>query len=126
VTREDVGRVTGALPLHSPVPSEFFDSQLEASMTIPKHVWHRVLDGLITAPPPILSGRINVPALVLWGGADDVLQRAQADELVAAIEQSRLVVYEGTGHLVLWEQPELVARDTIEFIRRTSGGPRSR
>lgn len=41
---------------------------------------------------------------------------SQADELLAAIEDSHLLVYEGTGHLVLWEQPERVAEDVTAFI----------
>ena len=36
--------------------------------------------------------------------------------MLAAIEDSQLVVYEGTGHLVLWEQPERVAKDVTAFI----------
>jgi rifampin ADP-ribosylating transferase len=44
------------------------------------------------------------------------LSREHQDELAAAIAGSRLLVYEGTGHLVLWEQPERVARDLTSFV----------
>ncbi len=36
--------------------------------------------------------------------------------MAAAIPGSRLVVYEDTGHVVLWEQPERVAADVTAFI----------
>jgi rifampin ADP-ribosylating transferase len=40
--------------------------------------------------------------------------------LAAAIPGSRLIVYENTGHLVLWEQPERVATDLADFVARLS------
>lgn len=39
----------------------------------------------------------------LWGGEEDVLPAGQAFELQAAIADSRVVTYEGVGHLVLWD-----------------------
>ena len=43
---------------------------------------------------------------------------SQDDEqaLAAAIPGSQLVVYDDTGHLVLWEQPERVANDLTDFV----------
>ena len=37
-------------------------------------------------------------------------------ELARTIPGSRLVVYEGTGHFVLWERPEWVARDLVASV----------
>ena len=120
VTRDDVEALNNLLPLHTHVPRTFLDDQVTAGLTIPRHVWRGVLEGLCSAVPPIHSGKITVPTLILWGKEDDVLPRAQADELVAAIPDSRLLTYERTGHLVLWEQPERVAGDLTEFITRSS------
>ena len=84
-------------------------------------MWKASLEGLVRAVPPIDRGPITAPTLILWGDEEDVLPTDQADELRAAIEDSQLVVYEGTGHLVLWEQPERVARDVAAFIEGRSG-----
>lgn len=116
VTREDVDAINGALPLHSPVPPDFLEDQMTAALTIPKRVWRAVIEGLFAAVPPIQSGRITAPTLILWGAEEDVLPAEQARELAAAIDGSHLVTYKGTGHLVLWEQPELVASDVTAFI----------
>jgi len=116
VTRADVDVLQGALPLHSPVPDSFVEDQMMAALSIPRHVWLASVDGLVRAVPPIDRGRIGVRTLILWGGEEDVLPANQAGELLAAIEDSQLVVYEGTGHLVLWEQPERVAKDVTAFI----------
>lgn len=116
VTREDMDDLNGALPLHSPVPATFLDDQVTAALTIPRDVWIAGIEGLRAAVPPIRSGPITVPTLILWGAEEDVLPADQAPELAAAIPGSRLVTYEGTGHLVLWEQPERVAADVTAFI----------
>ena len=116
VTREDLDALNGALPLHNPVPDSFVEDQMTAALTIPKHVWSATIDGLVAADPPITQGSIRVPTLILWGGEEDVLPAGQASELHAAIEGSRVVTYEGVGHLVLWERPERVAEDVTAFI----------
>ena len=116
LTREDLDALNGELPLHNPVPDSYIEDQVTASLTIPKHVWSASIDGLVAADPPITQGSITVPTLILWGGEEDVLPAGQASELHAAIEGSRVVTYEGVGHLVLWEQPERVAEDMAAFI----------
>jgi pimeloyl-ACP methyl ester carboxylesterase len=118
VTRDDMNALNGALPLHTPVPDTFLEDQMTAALTIPKGVWRAAIEGLFAAVPPIQSGPITVPTLILWGAEEDVLPADQAHELAAAIEGSRLVTYEGTGHLVLWEQPERVAIDVTAFITK--------
>lgn len=121
VTRADLDALQGALTLHNPVPDSFLEDQMTAGLSIPRHVWLAGIQGLLRAVPPIDRGRIGVPTLILWGGDDALLPASQADELVAAIEGSRLVVYEGTGHLVLWEQPERVAHDITAFVMAPPG-----
>ena len=121
VTRADLDALQGALPFHTPVPDSFVENQMEAGLTIPRHVWLAGIHGLVRAVPPIDRGRIGVPTLILWGGEDDLLPTGQADDLVAAIEGSRLLVYEGTGHLVLWERPERVAHDVTAFVMAPPG-----
>jgi pimeloyl-ACP methyl ester carboxylesterase len=116
VTREDVEALNGEIPLHTSVPQRFLEDQITAALTIPKHVWRAVLDSLVAALPPIRSGPITVPTLILWGAEDDLLSAGQAHDLAVAIGGSRLVMYEGTGHLVLWERPERVASDLTAFI----------
>lgn len=116
VTREDVNAINGELPLHGSVPNSFIEDQMMSALTIPRHVWRSTFEALISAVPPIKRGSIELPTLILWGGDEDVLPPGQADELRDAIKDSRLVTYEGTGHLVLWEQPERVAEDVTAFI----------
>ena len=45
-----------------------------------------------------------------------MLTREDQRALAAAIPASKLIVYQDTGHLVLWEQPERVASDLTAFV----------
>jgi rifampin ADP-ribosylating transferase len=57
----------------------------------------------------------------VWGARDQLLTREDEQALAAAIPGSRLIVYEDTGHLVLWEQPERVAVDLTAFAENLAG-----
>ena len=54
---------------------------------------------------------------------DELLTRKDQQALAAAIPASRLIVYQDTGHLVLWEQPERVAADLTAFVDSLRGQP---
>ena len=116
VTADDVRSITSTIALHDPVPTDFLAHRDRAAQTIPTHVWRLSYAGLLTATPPLDAGRIGVPTLLIWGADDDLLPRSTSDALRAEIPGARLLVYEGTGHMVLWEQPERVARDVLSFV----------
>jgi pimeloyl-ACP methyl ester carboxylesterase len=116
VVPADIEALNGELPLKTPVPAEFLADQDRAALSIPKHVWLSAYRGLMDATPPTDAGTLPVRTLLLRGGADDLLPTSQADDLLAAIPGSRCEVYDGTGHLVLWEQPERVAADLVSFV----------
>lgn len=109
-------------PLLHDVPASYLEARVADGARVPAHVWKQSLEGLCAATPPTESGTITAPTLVLWGAQDDLLGRDQQEDLVRAIPGSRLVTYEDTGHLVLWEQPERVARDLADFMRSRLGG----
>lgn len=120
VTPEDVRSVNGAISLRQPVPASFLADQDRAALSIPRQVWRARYEGLRTAIPPLDTGPVTAPTLLLWGDNDDVLPRSQADALIAEIPDARLVVYQDTGHLVLWEQPERVASDVLSFVEQVT------
>ncbi|MGH8894772.1 MAG: alpha/beta fold hydrolase [Actinomycetes bacterium] len=81
--------------------------------------------GACSTPPPSESGRISALTIVIWGERDEVIPRGEAEALVAAVPGAELVVYEDTGHLVLWERPERVASDVrrlLEHVRTAEIG----
>jgi pimeloyl-ACP methyl ester carboxylesterase len=101
--------------LHHPVPDDYLEDRVEDGVRMPARVWQQALGGLTAAEPPTEAGTITAPTLVLWGGRDTLLPGDTGRRLAAAIPASRLITYQDTGHLVLWEVPERIARDVVEF-----------
>ncbi|MEM9056530.1 MAG: alpha/beta hydrolase, partial [Pseudomonadota bacterium] len=56
-----------------------------------------------------------VPALIVWGELDRVLDVSGAPLLQARLPRSTLIVREGVGHLPMIEEPARSARDFIAF-----------
>jgi len=61
---------------------------------------------------------IHVPALVVWGEADEWVDRKMADRLVNALPDGRLVRLPGIGRLVPEENPEQMSELLLDFMRR--------
>lgn len=97
------------------VPPEFLESMIAESCKVPAHVWKAALQGLVEAVPPTETGTIIAPTRILWGDRDEFLPRTDQQSLAASIPGSTLVVYEGAGHVVHWEEPERVAADVVSF-----------
>lgn len=103
-------------PLQHAVPEWYLEDRVLDGAAMPAHVWRASLRGLCEATPPTESGTIDTPALILWGGRDPVLSRADAETLCERIPGSFLKVYPEAGHLVMWERPAQVAADTTAFL----------
>ena len=100
----------------------YIDDRVREGARIPTNVWRDTFNGLITARAPTDAGTIAAPTFIIWGDRNELLTREQEEALAAAIPASRLVIYENTGHLVLWEQSERVASDLITFIESLQSG----
>lgn len=103
-------------PRFHEVPEWYIEDRVDDGARVPARVWRLALAGLTDAMPPTDVGTIDAPTLVIWGGRDELLPRADTEALAASIPSSRLLVYADTGHLVLWEQPERVAADLADFV----------
>jgi pimeloyl-ACP methyl ester carboxylesterase len=97
------------------VPRGFLEEQVRESVKVPAHVWRATLEGLAEAPPP-RRDVVTARALIVWGDEDVFVSREDQERLCDAIPGSRLLVYEGVGHLVQWEQPARVAADIAAFV----------
>jgi pimeloyl-ACP methyl ester carboxylesterase len=96
------------------VPRVFLEAMVVESLEVPAHVWKLTLDGLLAASP-VGAGAIDAPTLVIWGDRDELVPRDDQERLLAESRRSRLLVYEGAGHIPHWETPERVAADIAVF-----------
>lgn len=103
--------------LVQPVPDEFFETMVEESLKVPARVWKAVVEGILQDTLDRNIKKFKVPTLLIWGDKDDMSSRSDQDELLTAIENSKLLVYEGAGHAVHWEEPERFTSDLVDFIK---------
>jgi magnesium chelatase accessory protein len=61
-------------------------------------------------------GGLRVPLLLLAGERDRAIPLSQLREVAARVPAARLVVVDGTGHLLHEEQPAVVARLILEAV----------
>jgi pimeloyl-ACP methyl ester carboxylesterase len=120
----EFARQFGGDPTFPHLRPGYIDEMVEESCRIPAEIWKATYLGLWDSPPPSTTFRISIPSLLLWGDRDHFLPRQEQEALCDAIPGSKLVVYEGVGHIVLWEEPERVARDIVSFVAALPVGAR--
>jgi len=93
------------------VPEVVMATLCEENLRVPARVWRDAFEGLLAADPPLDTGRIFAPTLIVWGARDSLIPRADQDTMAAEISDARLVIYADVGHLPVIEAPERVAAD---------------
>ncbi len=67
--------------------------------------------------------RLNVPALILWGGRDGFASPRMAERFNAELPGSEVAMLEDAGHFVWEDDPRETSELLVEFLaRRLSGG----
>jgi pimeloyl-ACP methyl ester carboxylesterase len=62
-------------------------------------------------------GDVHHPTLLLWGKRDLVFPPFVGEDLHREIGNSKLMVIENSGHIPMWETPEVVNPAIIDFLR---------
>ncbi len=60
--------------------------------------------------------KVSTPTLIMWGSEDRWIPPEHGKRFNEDIENSRLIMYEGVGHVPMEEIPEKSARDAREFL----------
>jgi non-heme chloroperoxidase len=110
----------------TPLTQEALDTFVSESLKVPARVWRDTFTGFLDVNHVDGLENVTTPALLVWGDQDAFIPRESQDELLEALANSRLNVYEGVGHALHWEQPERFAADVVEFSRYCAGLPLSR
>jgi pimeloyl-ACP methyl ester carboxylesterase len=101
-------------------PGQLEDAIAE-SRKVPMDVWRAALDGLLHAVPPTDRAMITVPTRILWGDRDAFCARGEQLLLATAIPGAELIIYEGTGHALHWEEPARAAADIAALVQPVVG-----
>ncbi|MFF8377862.1 alpha/beta fold hydrolase [Streptomyces sp. NPDC015661] len=100
----------------TPMGRGFMQTVVDETLKAPAHVWRETLRGLLETDLRATLSGILVPTLLVWGDQDPILTREDQQTILDAIPDSRLLVYEGVGHIAYWEDPERVLRDLTAFV----------
>jgi non-heme chloroperoxidase len=101
--------------LAQPVPAAFFETAVHESLKVPARVWKATFTTFLREGWSGELGQITAPTLIVWGDQDRFCPRGDQDTLVAAIPDSRLLVYPRAGHALHWEEPAHFAADLMAF-----------
>ena len=109
------------------MPEDHLDTVVAETLKVPARVWHAAFKGFLETPD--FSGElagVTVPTLILWGDQDTYALRASQDRLRSVVAGAQLLVYEGNGHALHWEEPVRFTSDLVPFVTSGSIHRRSR
>lgn len=108
-----------------PVPRAFLEEMAAESSKAPADVWRAFVASRWRGEGEYAAelGRVAAPTLLLWGDRDPRYSRADQELLATTIPDARLVVYEGGGHAIHWEEPLRVADDVSRFAATAQDSP---
>ncbi len=63
------------------------------------------------------TGKSKVPVLVVWGTADKTMPYYQAERMKMFLPQMKLVSYENSGHIFVYDEGERTVNTVLPFLR---------
>ncbi len=103
---------------NKPVDKAYLGLMVRESLKVPAFTWKSILKHLLEADFTPELDRLNLPALIIGGDADGFFGPAEQQLLHKAIPQSGLIMYQGNGHALHWEDPARFADDLVNFFSR--------
>ncbi len=103
-----------------PISDELFEVLYHEALKVPARVWIQAFEGRLIDNISEELGRIQSPTLLIWGDQDHRSLRKDQDAILAAIPDSRLKLYKGSGHLVHLEESEDFASDIANFLEEVT------
>ncbi|MGA9518435.1 MAG: alpha/beta hydrolase [Trichococcus sp.] len=102
--------------LSHPASAEALASMVAENLKVPVRVWLETGNGLFEETFPGELAKIQTPTLIVWGDRDPILTNTDQLALSEAIKGSKLIMHPGSGHMLYWEEPALIAQDIVAFL----------
>jgi pimeloyl-ACP methyl ester carboxylesterase len=99
-------------------------AELRAAHPQQPGAWSAQASAGVMFDPHGAQRELQVPALVVQGTADQVVDPANGRTLAGLIPGARLEEVPGAGHLLFWERPELFTALVTDFLTPARTGPR--
>jgi pimeloyl-ACP methyl ester carboxylesterase len=104
--------------LFKPISETAMKTFVSESMKVPAHIWKSAGDGVLVVDYSDELKHISSPTLIIWGDQDKYCPQKDQYTIKAAIRNSTLLIYEGVGHAIHWEDPERFTNDFLDFIQK--------
>ena len=102
-----------------PIPGWFFNTAVAESTKLPANVWKHATKAMMETNYLQEFKKITAPTLIIWGDKDLFTLVKDQETLKKTINNSRLVIYKGTGHAVHWEEPKRFAIELTAFVNES-------
>ena len=102
--------------LSRPASAVALDSMVAENLKVPARVWLETSNGLLEENFPGELAKIQAPTLIVWGEQDPIITNEDQLALTEVIKGSKLIAHPGSGHMLYWEEPALIARDIVDFL----------
>jgi len=99
-----------------PIQPEALSLFISESMKVPARVWKEIFQDLVVYDYRPELPKLDKPVLLIWGDQDLFFSRRNQEMMMERIKGAKLLVYEGFGHALQWEDPKRVATDLLSFI----------
>nr|P07383.1 RecName: Full=Tropinesterase; AltName: Full=Atropine acylhydrolase; AltName: Full=Atropinesterase [Pseudomonas putida] len=86
-------------------------------LAVPKHVWLSAARGFSIINWTAASKYLTAKTLILWGNQNQPMTESMQNDIRAALPKAKFIQYNGFGHSMFWEDPEMVAKDLNEFLK---------
>ena len=103
--------------LAQPIDSLQLALFINESLKLPLYVWKGVAAALIEVDFTKDLSIIDAPILIMWGDKDVICLKKDQENFARNLKNERLIVYEGTGHALHWEEPERFVADVVSFVK---------
>jgi len=102
--------------LAKPIDPVYYDTLVAEGLKVPARVFKAAFKGLMEVDYTYELKKIDRPVLIFWGDKDAICFRNDQEIFIKEINNAKLLVYEGRGHALHWEEPQRFANDLVAFV----------
>ena len=102
--------------LFKPILPQALQTYVNESKKLPARVWKAVATEALSVDYSKALENLSMPTLIMWGDKDIFCPESDQYILAKTIRKSTLLIHEGMGHAIHWEDPERFTSDLLSFI----------
>jgi len=99
-----------------PVDYLMMNLWINESMKVPLYVWKEAMRGIISVNCTTQLKSLSIPVLIFWGSNDSICLKPGQKRVIQNLKNAKLIVYDGTGHALHWEEPNRFVNDVTKFV----------